>query len=200
MIIIQSAFHAPKIQYQRETVDQNISLRCRTLTPFLLTAKIIFHKLVIQSLVFTFVNTLFSNTSFHAGAQRIMVEIPLEVDTTDKSKILSKWNHISIHFVIYVLFFVNISCIFSVFTFRVLFCSPVPSCSLEHRYTWDQGKGGEVRSPGQVVLSMFTIMMITMIIIMIIKNDENGTQITKRWVKIRGLWVPSRGSRETSNL
>ena len=79
MIIIQSAFHAPKIQ--------NISLRCRTLTPFLLKTKIIFHKLVIHSLVFTFVNTLFSNTSL-AGAQRIMVEILLEVATTDKNKII----------------------------------------------------------------------------------------------------------------
>ena len=100
-----------KIQCQTETVGQNISLRRRTLTPFLYKTSFSLN-CSICSLDFTFANTLFSNTSFHAGAQRIMAEIPLEVANTDKSKILSKWNYISIHFVIYVLFSVNISCTF----------------------------------------------------------------------------------------
>ena len=114
-----------KIQCQTETVGQNISLRRRTLTPFLYKNSFSIN-CSICSLDFTFANTLFSNTSFHAGAQRIMVEILLEVATTDKSKILSKRNYISIHFVIYVLFSVNISYIFSVLIFRVFFAALFP--------------------------------------------------------------------------
>ena len=90
----------PKIQCQTETVHQNISLRRKTLTPFLLKTIIFFPQtVVIHSLVITFTNGLFSNISSHAGAQRIMAEILLEVATTDKNKILSLWNYISIHFV-----------------------------------------------------------------------------------------------------